>query len=270
METETKLEFDSKYADTLIERQDYSLLMEHLNRVPMTEVLADWLAKHGYVDGHVPCLYLLIRNYIKPGLTKRVPVYEHWFQVYICRLIVMFFMRIAEDVDSYQRGFGTDGCSWIYSHLRDKICGWARSSVPELETIPLTEVIDDRFQTGIGRNPVGVMPAPVWVETFRKTPIPGCTSLYWNSPLVPRRQACYDVTGTGPVTTRITDMRENTRALMFAWCLEASQKRTMAHVLTFDMESYTTAARPVHPPTATAPPQVTAQELFDKPPPTRF
>ncbi len=268
MEDEASAKFNETMADGFLECQDYTQLMKYLNDVPLTGSLVNWLSQKGYVHGHVPCLYLLIRNYIKPSLTTRVPVYEHWFQVYICRLIMLFFMRIAEDIDSYQRGFGTDGCRWIYSHLRDKICGWVRSSVSDLDSISLLEVIDDRFRSGDGRNVVGVMPAPVWVETFSKTPIPGCTSLYWNTPMVPRRQACYDAMSMGPITDRITSMRRSTRESMVNWCLNPSQKRTMSHLLSFDMDCFTGMARPVHPPSAPLP--ETAHELFDSQPPTKF
>ncbi len=220
-------EFDSKIADDFASTQQYDKLQQLLDDASPTSVMMDWLSASGMIHGHPISLYYLIRNYIKPRLFKTLPTYETWIQHHVCRLIVTLLVRVAQDLKAFQGVFGAEEDPSIYKLFQEKLQAWVSDSVPDIFGVNLQDVIGADV-------PDIEYPSPVWVETFTVTMIPGCTTLYWNTPFQARRRACFD--HEGRIIARLTEIRSRVKRAFLNWA--SSSELTMSDLFTFGYDHY--------------------------------
>lgn len=160
-----------------LENQQYTELVTALNQhvdLAREPKAIDWCIQHGYQNGHVPVLYVLVRNMLKHQ-AGRVPTTEQTAFTFQCVLFLL--LRVAQDVRCCHLDLAKSDRGFVYVVMRNKLREWISYWNPD--TVPGLQALLPAFRQYC-QSIVPHLPLPTWTAAFSCSVV-GDT-FYWNTP----------------------------------------------------------------------------------------
>lgn len=189
----------------LLAKQEFGLLCSttHLYRYFDSDRLpevVDWARAKGVEEGHVPILYMHLRNLLKHN-TGTVMCKEQFDDALFC--VVNLLLRTAQDVVCCKRLYAARGVEECYTNLRAKIQMWLEKFRGRQWT-SLSKIISSHALTAT------VAPSPVWCTACSVSFLSSST-IYFGKP---SDELCESAIET---SAHVQDIRQKVARNFLAW-----------------------------------------------------
>ena len=171
--------WDAKHLGDLVETQRFGelvtndVLYRYFDKERIFEVV-DWSFVEGYKKGHVPILYMYIRNMIKhdTGTVMSQAAFERSLLA-----VVFLLMRTIQDVAACKRLFAIKDVENAYTILRTKMSSWLEKFRGRRWQSLRSLIVSSPKLKPDG----GIFPSPAWCTKFSSNRFSSST-LYFGTP----------------------------------------------------------------------------------------
>lgn len=204
--------WNEKMMDDLLAAQDFgtllsnSYLYRHFDSDRLFQVV-DWTRLHGCEKGHVPILYMYLRNLIKHEVGM-VLSQQQFEEALFC--VVNLLLRTAQDVVCCKRLYAVKGVEDCYSNLRAKIHYWL-DKFTHRRWPTLRKMISSHTLTS------DVSPPPVWCTACSVSMISAST-IYFRQPSDELIQSAKET------SAHVKDIRAEVTTNFLGWAKERTWK----------------------------------------------
>lgn len=215
VESKDPYDWNPSEINDLLSSQDFSRLVsnECLYRFFDTErsmEVVDWCKTHGYNEGHVPVLYMYLRNLIKweSGRVMTDRDFQHALEC-----VVFLLLRTLQDVTVCSRLFAMEDAKKCYAILRSKINGWLIKFMGH--KWPSLRLIVTKLSNSLPS--FNTYPSPVW-STQCSTAMMSSSTIYFSTPTPSLMRSAREN------ESKVNEVRQEVAQKFFDWSKERTWK----------------------------------------------